>query len=341
MPQTSSDRLCAKKRRPRAIPALLVASSVVLASALVAGPRSAADQGTSTRGEEQDFSRADGSAAMVKPEAVELGSLAAFRVAEDLYCGPQPRTADDFAALKAAGVRAVIGLDGVVPNGKLAQQAGLRVVHVPVGFSDAEEHVPTLLAVMQRVPGPWYMHCRYGRPRTPAMVAMVAQVRYGWSKTQVADWLKQAGVDDGYQGLAASLAAFRPPSGDAVAQAKIPGAQTKTTPLVHSMAALLDDWEPLRQAAASEFKEATPETLNRLAKHAGAVETYLRRLAQEETVADWGADFVGEMAESAKATGALAAALRTAAESGNLETLPPAMKAAGSRCGACHSTYRN
>lgn len=341
----SNERTQTHSQTTRAIPALLLTASAVLVIALAAGPRSAADPGTQdspTKNKPAENEPAErGPAKAAATKSVQLGQLDAIRVADDLFCGPQPRTAQDFAALKAQGIQTVIGLDGVVPNAQLARQAGLKYVHLPVGFNQAEQQVPALLATLKSAKGPCYLHCRYGRPRTPAMVAMVAQVRYGWNQAQASEWAKQAGVGESYQGLAASLASFRPPAADAVRQAKVPSGPAKTTPLVHTMAALLDDWEPIRKAAAAEFKDYSPEQLNRLAVHAVGVEKHLRGLTGDAIVSDWGQDFADEMAEAAAAAQALAAACRAAAASGNVEPLPQAMKAAGSRCGACHTTYRN
>ncbi len=284
------------------------------------------------------------------PQAVELGTLTdAYRAAADLYCGPQPRTEKDFASLAAAGIKTVICVDGVAPLEKLAQAAGLRCVHVPVGFSDAEKQVPLLLAAMSRLPGPVYIHCRYGRPRTPIVVAMIGKARYDWTPEQVTAWLDLTKPGDSYLGLQKSLTSFQPPTAE---QLKMVDdelkAKAETTPLVHAMGALLEDWDQIRAAQGTNFTPLNAEKLKALAKNSENVGDLLEALAKDKSLKDWGADFVSEMSATAKACDALGETFRDAAnrrgtkdELAQPERLSAAVKAVGARCGACHSTYRN
>ncbi len=279
------------------------------------------------------------------PAKMELGSLPeAFRVAPDLYCGPQPRTAKDFASLQRVGVKTVICVDGVVPRQDLAEAAGMRYVHLPVGFSDAQKHAPALLAAMNRLPGPFYIHCRYGRPRTPILVAMIAQSRLGWDADQVAAWLKLSGASEGYQGLQKSLADFKPPTDAeirAVEHEFLPKAST--TPLVHAMGALLDSWDPLRIAQTGGFQGLDEQALQKLAMHSDSVGKYLGDLGKDPSLREWGNDFVKEMNAASAACHDLAKTLRQQAKipSPDGEQLSTQFKAVGARCGACHTTYRN
>lgn len=284
------------------------------------------------------------------PQAIELGTLTGvYRAAADLYCGAQPRTEKDFASLASAGIKTVICVDGVVPADKLAQAAGLRYVHVPVGFSDAEKRVPLLLAAMNRLPGPVYIHCRYGRPRMPIVVAMIGKARYDWTPEQVTAWLDLTKPGDSYQGLQKSLADFQPPTAEQLNMVEAEfKAKAETTPLVHTMGALLEDWDHIRAAQGTNFSPLGAEKLNALAKNSENVGDLLAELAKDKSLKDWGTDFASEMSATAKACDTLGETFRDAArrsgtkdELAQPERLSAAVKAVGARCGACHSTYRN
>ncbi len=126
----------------------------------------------------------------------------------------QPITGEQFQTLKKLGIKTLIALDGVRPLTPEAEAAGLTCLHIPVSFNNAHERAGQVISAVKTVEGPVYLHCHYGRPRTPVLAALVCRTLHGWDADQTAAWLEQAEVAESYDGLAASVEQFEPPTGE-------------------------------------------------------------------------------------------------------------------------------
>ncbi|EMI21132.1 hypothetical protein RMSM_01919, partial [Rhodopirellula maiorica SM1] len=53
---------------------------------------------------------------------------------ERIYSGAQPDDESAFAEIAKLGVRTVVSVDGARPDVAAAKRAGLRYVHIPIGY---------------------------------------------------------------------------------------------------------------------------------------------------------------------------------------------------------------
>src|SRR5262245_28041450 len=154
------------------------------------------------------------SSAIAKPTEIEIDGLHnVFRVSPQIYSGSGPEDAKAFAALAKLGIKTIISVDGARPNVTAAKKAGLRYVHLPIGYGGVpNERVVQLAKALHELPGPFYIHCHHGQHRGPAAAA-VAQLCAD-EKCTVADalmLLKSAGTDARYKGLFESITKFERP----------------------------------------------------------------------------------------------------------------------------------
>jgi protein tyrosine phosphatase (PTP) superfamily phosphohydrolase (DUF442 family) len=140
-----------------------------------------------------------------------------YQLGSNIYSGSAPEGDAGFAALKALGIKTIITVDGAKPDVATARRFGLRYVHLPFGY----DGVPLtqglrLVKAVETLPGPVYIHCHHGLHRGPAGVAVVCMATEGWTADQAVAWLHQAGTATNYAGLYRSVAAFHPPTADAL-----------------------------------------------------------------------------------------------------------------------------
>jgi protein tyrosine phosphatase (PTP) superfamily phosphohydrolase (DUF442 family) len=91
------------------------------------------------------------------------------RLSDKLISGSSPDGAVGFQSLKQLGVRTIISVDGAKPDVEAAKQAGLRYVHLPIGYGGVSEEQGLRLArAVHDLPGPIYLHCHHGKHRGPA-----------------------------------------------------------------------------------------------------------------------------------------------------------------------------
>ena len=87
---------------------------------------------------------------------------------------------EGFATLAAMGVKTIISVDGGAPDVAAAKAAGIRYIHLPMGYDGCEESRVLELTratrdSMER--GGVYIHCHHGKHRSPAAAAVQRRVR--------------------------------------------------------------------------------------------------------------------------------------------------------------------
>ena len=226
---------------------------VVLCSVFAAANHSLADDfGDASQPSQQP------SKPSAKQEVVLPALPNAKRLCDQVWVGGQPESQLAFDQLAEQGIRVIISVDGAAPEVDQAKRAGLRYVHLPIGYDGIDESRATALsAALVQLPGPFYVHCHHGRHRAPAAAA-VACIRTGLVSSQEGQaFLTLCGTSPHYKGLFASVKDANPDRRDRLAALELVFPQvTKTSDLVQRMAEIDQTFEKLRGGRARQAKNA-------------------------------------------------------------------------------------
>lgn len=136
-------------------------------------------------------------------------------VDEALSRGGQPKKNGGLKALKAAGVKTIINLrdgdDDIQEEKEIAASLDLKYVSIPMSaFKKARpDQVQQFFNIMSdRRNQPVFIHCRQGKDRTGAMVAMYRMAKHGWSADQAHSEMLSYGFHQIFAGLTSSVYAF-------------------------------------------------------------------------------------------------------------------------------------
>ena len=167
------------------------------------------------------------------------GVTRVLQVDDRLLVGSKP-SPESYAALKSLGVRVVLSVDGMSPDLEVITAAGLRSVHLPLGYDGVPEaRLRSLKRLAREEPGAIFVHCHLGRHRGPTAAAALWMLRSGGTPGAARRILEQAGTSDAYAGLWATIADFSAPKGDC-SEAPLP-ARLQVEGLVASMVRLQHD----------------------------------------------------------------------------------------------------
>jgi protein tyrosine/serine phosphatase len=146
-----------------------------------------------------------GMAVSVSQNPKTTGAIRNFgKVNENYYRGSQP-TAEQFAQLKALGIKTVIDLrkDSRAGAQEQVHALGMQYFNLPLKASRAatEEQTNYFLQLVND-PKNWpvYVHCKGGRHRTGALTAVYRITHDGWTADQAFAEMKTYDFDDGIFG---------------------------------------------------------------------------------------------------------------------------------------------
>ena len=110
------------------------------------------------------------------------------KVSDVLFRGAQP-TGRDYADLAAMGVKTVVDLrdDGEAREPRLVKQAGMNFIRIPMSGREtpSDAAVAQFLGIMTNPSNlPVFVHCKVGKHRTGAMVALYRMTTHGWSASK-------------------------------------------------------------------------------------------------------------------------------------------------------------
>jgi protein tyrosine phosphatase (PTP) superfamily phosphohydrolase (DUF442 family)/cytochrome c556 len=267
-----------------------------------------------------------------------------YRVTPRLFSGGTPDGDAAFEHLKSLGVKLVISVDGGTPNLAAAKKAGIRYIHLPMGYDTvSHEQATKLAAALRASEGAVFVHCHHGRHRGPAAMSAVLVSCEGWSREDAIAWMKQAGTAPEYAGLYAAIESFRAPSDEEIAAV---GQLPETSPVsgtVESMVAIDELWDEFKEwekgafatpASTDEFQPAARvmllcEQFDELRRHADSTrrgEKYMQLLRDASSTADeLRRQITNPEPDPKKQADALAARVNAVTKS----------------CIACHETFRN
>lgn len=207
-----------------------------------------------------------------------------YRHDERLFSGGLPKGKRAFERLAEMGVRTVISVDGAEPDVAAAATAGLRYVHLPIGYEGIpRSRLVELYAAMHDLPGPVYIHCHRGLHRGPAAAVAVCQMEGSYSTgDEVGARLKELGTAAKYSGLYRDAREAKPPTvaeqqsvnaGELPPRTPVPPLTQQMVELDHAwdrwgkMSDQAVDWDPPLQTEATHMAEILTEAGRTLESH--------------------------------------------------------------------------
>ena len=108
------------------------------------------------------------------------------KINDSLYRGAQPDAAA-IQSLARLGIKSIINLrlanDVWTPEAAAASASGITYTNVPLNGTGrpSDAQVAALLALIESLPAPVFIHCKHGCDRTGTIVACYRISRHGWS----------------------------------------------------------------------------------------------------------------------------------------------------------------
>ncbi|MGN6133767.1 MAG: hypothetical protein ACTHOU_04660 [Aureliella sp.] len=272
------------------------------------------------------------------PQAIATEHLHnVFQLSDRIFSGSEPKTAAAMAELAQLGIKTIVSVDGIAPNVVLAKQAGMRYIHVPIGYDGVSREAGRALArVAREVPGKIYIHCHHGKHRGPAAAAIVCRTDDGRTGMAARVILEKAGTGREYPGLWRDVASFQPPPAGAALPPLVERAAVESLPA--AMARLDRTFDRLKLCAASQWQ--TPPDHPDITPAREAVQLMEAFAEAARASAD---NHTLELRQPLAASRQLADALVRA-----LEAVPAdgpqadaAMAKLSASCNACHERHRN
>lgn len=280
------------------------------------------------------------------PQRLERAHLPnACRLTDKVISGGLPQGRAAFAELQALGVRTIVSVDGARPDVALAEEFGLRYVHLPHGYDGiSAERAEALAKAVRDLPGPIYIHCHHGKHRSPAAAA-VACVGCGLlDPSQALRVLQAAGTSENYRGLYAAARAARR-FDDALLDA-LPAefpATVELPPLNQAMVAIEHLHDRLQQSAADAWAPWADHPDLDAAHEALLLReqfTELLRTPEAEAAPARYQDLLRESETAATELEAALLALR-ADPAASPEPAAAALERIAQRCQSCHREFRD
>jgi tyrosine-protein phosphatase SIW14 len=122
------------------------------------------------------------------------------QVSEVYYRGSQPM-GDDYADLKALGVKTIIDLTDDAGKGSEARQAGLKFFQIGMPSTSAPSRAQVdqfLRIVNDPANQPVYVHCKGGRHRTGTLTAIYRISNEGWNADRAYEEMLKYDFDYGF-----------------------------------------------------------------------------------------------------------------------------------------------
>jgi hypothetical protein len=232
-------------------------------------------------------------------------------------------------------------VDSAKPDVETARKHGLRYVHLPIGYDDvAPDEGLALSKAITELRGPVYVHCRLGRHRSAAAVA-VACVRNGSLKPEQAESvLRTFGTSQNYLGLWRSAREARPVDASVLRDVKVEYREVAPVPPLAEAMVLVDEhFDHLKQLQENGWKARSDHPDLNARHEALQLHEHVTELGRGEAVAGKTQDYLKLLAQSQDATRALREAL--AATRIHDDAARDAMTRLGRSCTACHTQFRD
>ena len=249
------------------------------------------------------------------------------RVTDRIYCGGEPA---GFEALAAQGFTAVVSVDGIPPDVAAARRAGLRYVHIPMGYDGVHDHARLSLArLVQELDGPMYIHCHHGHHRAPVAAAVAGILAGELDHARGLELLRRAGTSPDFVGLWHAVETCERPARGTHLPELVETADLASTAEV--MAKIDWAWAKLRMTRDVGWTKAQQPHEQAVLLREGFRE-FRRSLAD-----DLGDDFTRRLADAEQ----LAQQLGVAVETQDWRRANDAVVSLSASCADCHSRFRD
>lgn len=281
-------------------------------------------------------------AAKPAPKAIKLPGIEnAFQIDNALISGSAPEGTASFEALAKAGVKTIISVDGSKPDIEMAHKFGMHYVHLPFGYGGIPKDVGNkLVRAIIEADGVTYVHCHHGKHRGPAAVAIMCRAIKGWTPETATAWLKSAGTSPDYAGLFRDTHDFQIPNPLQLMAIPPTFPEIATTePLVDKMVAIDEQFDLLKSAQKTKWKEVPGHTDFTPLQTATLLWEHFRELLRDESTDKLGAEYRTRLEKMEKDADALRLSLTAAPIDPGASDLR--LKDASASCVECHKHHRN
>jgi len=256
-----------------------------------------------------------------------------------LYSGSQPAGRSAYEQLESLGIQTVISVDAVAPDQALADEFGIRIVHLPIGYDGiSEERAKQLAHALATLPRPIYLHCHHGKHRGPAAICAGAIGTGELTTQQAIDFMTKAGTSESYHGLWRAIDRAQTFDDSILFDDTI---ELPTQADIGDFAAAMSEIDRLNEllwlcadndfVAPEDHPDLAPTSL------AGQIHNLLRSLGDDQLVAAEGIIFEEHLGDAI----ALSSSLETQISMSEIENAMASMNALTESCVRCHERFRD
>ncbi len=262
-----------------------------------------------------------------------------YPLVDGLWSGGEPKGRSAYEQLASMGIKTVISVDAVPPDQALADEFGIRIVHLPIGYDTiSDQRAKQFAHALATLPRPIYLHCHHGKHRGPAAIG-VGAIGTGEITTQQAlEFMTLAGTSESYHGLwrAADQAQRLDDSILFDTTIELPAIAD-----IGDFAQAMSEIDRLNELlwicadndfiAPDDHPDLAPSSI------AGQMRNMLRQLEADKLTVQEGPIFEELLIESRD----LASQLETQIDFGDIENAMASMNAFTESCVRCHEQYRD
>lgn len=253
-----------------------------------------------------------------------------FQIDRQFYSGSGPHEEQSFQVLKKLGIKTIVSVDGATPDLEQARKAGMKYIHIPIGYDGVSEDAGLAFARVARdLKRPVYIHCHHGKHRGPTAAAVVGLCRGSLDQKRALQFLAQAGTSRDYSGLWKDVKRFQVPDSKTILPELVESATVP--PMVAAMAQISHDFElsdKLQQSKPGDRRERLRVLV-------------LLREEFHETARKYSDDYDEMFKQWLSESEQQVKELEVAVQQGNRQTFSAGMKKLKTQCKRCHQAYRD
>lgn len=266
-----------------------------------------------------------------------------------LYSGAAPEGDRAFETLKSLGVHTVISVDGAAPDVEAARRAGMKYIHLPIGYNGMDRHRTVEIARAVQLAreeaggadAPVYVHCHHGKHRSAGATGAAAVTLGYITPEEGLARMKVSGTALNYTGLFHCVEVASPASSAELAAAGSEFPEVwRATGLVQTMVEVDEVYDHLKaiERAGWSVPKDHPDLVP--AAEAGRLADLFRNVHEESQDKYKSAEFAAWMSHSSGLAGDIERSLASGA-SVDAGALSAKFKMLGASCKECHAKYRD